>query len=141
MSKTIKFHIVSSVSNLLIIILAAKINVFIIDIIDPMIFVKRGGSFDFIWIIYLFGLFWSFTFIIYLIKKQSLHVFLFLGIGFVLTFIKVLSDFYYTESDFFLYLKNGFLENIIFIILTSIGIHFCQLILGKRLLEKYYFLD
>lgn len=138
MNNVIKFHVLSCIFNLLIIILVGEINLFIVDLFDPMIFIKRGGSFDFIWVVYIFGLFWAFTFIIYVLKKPSLHLYLFFIIGFIVMLLKVLINVYHTGSDFFLFFINGLSETMVLIILSSIGIHFSQLLIGKKIIPLLY---
>lgn len=145
MSNTLKFHLASSVSNLLIIILLANINLWIIDLIDPMIFVKRGGSFDFLWVAYFFGFFWIFTLSIYIIKNPKKHLYVFILFGLILILIYVGYGFFktgisigYERASLLLYLKNAFSETIIFIIAVAFGIHFSQLIIGKKFHKEHY---
>ncbi len=138
MGNNVKYHIFSSIANLIILFVTAKINILIVDLIDPMIFIKRGGNFDFLWPAYALIFFWSFTLTIYLIKRASKHLYLFLTFGLLVMFIRVVRNFIYTEADFLLFLINGVSETIIFIILTSIGIHYSQLYIGKKFLPGLY---
>ncbi|WP_299431375.1 hypothetical protein [uncultured Aquimarina sp.] len=138
MSNTLKFHLISCAINFVVILLAAYINQFIVELIDPMTFVKRGSDFDFIWLIYVFGCFWIYTGMVYIFKNTAKHVYTFAAIGFIVLYVRVFINYYTTGSDFLLFLTNGLQETSIFILVSAILIHISQLIIGKKFLPNRY---
>lgn len=145
MSTKVKFHLISALLNLLVILGAAYINQFIAELYDPAIFAKRGDDFQFIWLCYVFIFFWLYSFTIYRFKNYKKHFYIFLTLGVLLVLFRIIYYYFntalsigFSPSDLWIYLQNGFVETLSFIIVVAVGIHFSQQIIGKLILVKYY---
>jgi len=145
MNNTSKFHIASSVLNFLIVLISAYVNIYIVELFDPVLFAKRGTDFHMIWIVYIFGFFIVSTFTIYLFKNAKNHMFKLMVFAVTLICLHLLYDFWisgrnygYEISDLIIYFKNAFQETLPFIIISSIGIHFSQMFLGKKFIPELY---
>lgn len=145
MNNRLKFHLISSGINLLILIGASYLNQVISEYYDPAIFAKRGHYFEFIWVCYIFVFFWMFSFTIYQFRNYKTHIYIFFISGVFLILSQIIYSFLssgiirgFDHSDLIINIKNAFVETFSFVIITAIGIHFSQLIIGKNLLPKHY---
>ncbi len=140
-----KFHIVAMSVNLLICIIAQLLTHQIGSFWDAKFGIRISSSYGIIMELYTFFFFWIFTFSIYLIKDYKKHILLFFLFGVFIVFFYEIYYIYikYNLSDrgvdFILRsIKIGYYDILPFIILTSIGIHYSQLFIGKKFLPELY---
>ena len=150
--KKVIFHIVSTLSNSIVISLIFKFHQFIIDsYIDDLFFLRNERNFS---TVYLFSIFLASplaTFLIYKSKKYNNHLYLifFLIFGFVclLIFYDLTINYngyieyyegmfdYLIKKSFYILIKE---ETLIASLVISISLYSVQTIIGKKLLPTWY---
>jgi len=143
MSNRVKFHVVASIVNLCICILAIYISYFYHGIYDKKFGIRAPEVYFTIQNFYLFIFFWAFTCSIYLIKNAKKHILLFLLISFLIFAIMVVKQLFDTILDVTFELivgiiKTGLIDVFVFIVIVILGMHFSQLFLGKKFIPELY---
>ena len=144
-----KFHLTAIFTNLVLIFSIMHLSTFVIvKTIDYLYFVKKGYYFEDYFVYLLFVFSWASTFLIYIIKKQSSHLYYFLLFNFMVLIILNIIGFI-TSNDFnsrpfelsnlLISLKSAIVECIIPIIIVSICVNISQNFIGKKLLPERYF--
>lgn len=145
MNNKVKFHLIASILNVLVFLLANYINYFVANLWDEKFGIRASSALMFIQSLYAYLFFWLFTFTIYLYKNPKKHIliFLLLSIMIVILYENYLIFIAYELQDrgtlFVLdSLTLALYDTGVFIIVATIGIYFNQLILGRKLLPEKY---
>ncbi len=145
MNNKVKFHLIAGIINFLVFFLANYVNYIIGDLWDEKFGIRASYPLTLIQSLYGYIFFWLFTFTIYFFKTPKRHFFVFLLLS---VFIVLLYENYLIFIDFELYdrgttfvldsLKLAFYDTFLFIVIASFGIHFIQLVIGKKFLPNLY---
>ncbi len=152
MNKSIKFHLVSTIINVLSISILLKVHEYVIDtFIDKLFFIRGQENFYFIYITSIFLFSWLATFTIHKFKNYRKHFFVFLFSLLLFQFSLIIYDvftglqsgieYYNSLLDYCLKKSYSILfkeEILITSILISTLIYTNQMIIGKKLLPAKY---
>ncbi|AZJ31810.1 hypothetical protein SAMN05444344_1638 [Tenacibaculum mesophilum] len=140
MSNKIKFYILSSIINFLLIFFAVIVSGLITEeyLVSGMFVTQKNGGADFLFLrrIYMFSAF-LFPFLIYIIKNYKYHGLVIFIISLIVVFSRQLVYYYQLPNEYYS-IPRSFKETILLILSTSVIVHFSQMIIGKKLLPTLY---
>ncbi len=140
----LKYHLIAILVNVLMCIIARWISYQIGYTWDEKFSIRASNVLSFIMQLYFFLFVWLFTFTIYFLKNPKKHIFLFFLSSIFIIFVYDLYEIikfdlshrgvgYFIDS-----LKIACYDTLPFVIVTSIGIHYSQLYIGKKFLPELY---
>ncbi len=144
----LKFHIICILINAFVLFSAVQLSRFLIEFTTQSTYFARGGQY--LEMIYIFGVTivsWLATFLVFYYKKINNHYRVLMVIFFLFTLIgtvfrsvlyKIQNDYEIMFIDIMYSLETSLFETWFFILITSLGIHFSQKIIGKKVLPKTY---
>ncbi|WP_438711623.1 hypothetical protein ACSTS3_03280 [Aquimarina muelleri] len=145
MKAKVKFHLIASIFNVLLFFLATFLNYKINMLWDEKFGIRASDVLTMVQNFSFFLFFWLFTFWIYLIKDYKKHWIYFLILPLVLVVSKTTYDYiiYHNQDglhfiSFLHFLKLSILDTLLLISISSIGIHFSQMFIGKKVLSSSY---
>lgn len=143
MSNKVKFHLVASIANLCICILAMYISFFYHDMYDKKFGIRAPEVYYILQNLYLLIFFWVFTFSIYFIKNAKKHFLLFLLISFLIFTIMMVKQLFDTVLDvtfelIFSMVRRGLTDVFVFLLIVILGMHYSQIFIGKKLMSELY---
>ena len=152
MKKNIKFHLIATITNSVLILFLLKSHEYIIDtFIDNLFFIRAEENFYLIYLTSLFLFSWLFTFTIYKFKNYRKHFIVFFFSLLVFLFLLIIYDVFngyqnnieYYDSFLDYCLKKSYYilfkeEALIAAILISFSVYVSQTIIGKKLLPEIY---
>lgn len=150
--KKLKFHLISSLTNFILVFLLYKLHSYIIDkFIDKLFFIRIEENFSFIYLTSLLVISFISTFLIYIVNDYRKHFYILLLLMLLITFSLILYDLiikydemieyyqsffdYLRKRTFYILIKE---ETLIASILISGTIYYSQMKLGKKLLPNLY---
>lgn len=145
MKAKVKFHLIASIFNVLLFVLADFLNYKMNMLWDEKFGIRVSDVLTMVQNFSFFLFFWLFTFWIYLIKDYKKHWIYFLILPLVLVVSKTTYDYiiYHNQDglhfiSFLHFLKLSILDTLLLISISSIGIHFSQMFIGKKVLSSSY---
>ena len=150
MIANLKYHIISSISNLMLFMLIMFLSSYMIEYFDFLYFIRSPEIYSIIFIFSFFVVSWGASFLIYKIKNFRNHIVVYILAYFLVAFSYAIFllfenysylEYYDGKINYVIQIFNEvFVEDLaIFLVITlSVMVYSAQRIIGKKLLPKLY---